>query len=296
MVLYVREDNVDYLRMSWTYQFWPSGSEPHSIGTLPFSTLKYIIIHIHTIFYTSFEFKILWSFGRAVVPPIIKKPSLDCNEFSNYRPVSNINFISKIILKVVAGQLKHYLAENKLIETYQSAYVPSKSTETALLKVQSDILNAVDSWEVVFLVMLDLSVAAFDTIDHGILLHCLQNNFVIAGNFLKWIKSYVELTRFKMMAPSLIHMIWNMEYHMAQSLVPWASSYTLILLEASFANMDSNFTCTLMTPRYMFPSTQDLLEPASQATLRQLEHCITDLSDWRSTIKAQPNRNRIFHC
>ena len=71
--------------------------------------------------------------------------------------------------KVVAGQLKHYLTENKLTETYQSAYVPNKSTETALLKVQSDILNAVDSREVILLVMLDLS-AAFDTIDHGILL------------------------------------------------------------------------------------------------------------------------------
>ena len=73
----------------------------------------------------------------------------------------NISFISKIIEKVTSNQLKEYLSE----QSYQSAYVSKRSTETALLKVQSDILNAVDRQEVVFLVMLDLS-AAFDTIDH----------------------------------------------------------------------------------------------------------------------------------
>ena len=65
------------------------------------------------------------SLGRAVITPIIKKPSLDYNDFSNNRPVSNINFISKILVKVGAGQFKHYLTEDKLIETYQSAYVPN---------------------------------------------------------------------------------------------------------------------------------------------------------------------------
>ena len=54
------------------------------------------------------------------------------------------------------------------------------------------------------------------------------------------------------MASSMIHTIWNTEYHRAQSWVPWALSHTLLLLEASFANMDSSFTCTLMTPRLCF--------------------------------------------
>ena len=158
------------------------------------------------------------SLGRAVITPIIKKPSLDCNEFSNYRSVFNINFISKILEKVVAGQLKHYLTENKLIETYQSAYVPNKSTETALLKVQSDILNAVDSREVVFLVMLDLSVA-FDTIDHGILLHCLQNNFGIAGNVLKWIKSNLESKTYQVQIDGIFSDTYDLEYGVPQGSV-----------------------------------------------------------------------------
>ena len=109
------------------------------------------------------------SMGHALITPILKKPSLDCNDLSNFWPMSNISFISKIIEKVGSNQLKDYLYQNNLIEVYQSAYVSKRSTETALLKVQSDILNVIDRQEVVFLVMLDLS-AAFDTIDHVMLL------------------------------------------------------------------------------------------------------------------------------
>ena len=130
-------------------------------------------------------------FGHALITPVLKKPSLDSNDLSNYRPVSNINFISKVIEKVATNQLKNHLFENDMIEIYQSAYVSNRSTETALLKVRSDMLNAVDSQEVVFLVMLDLS-AAFDTIDHDILLQRLKTTFGVSGKALQWIQSYLE--------------------------------------------------------------------------------------------------------
>ena len=129
--------------------------------------------------------------GRALITPVLKKPSLDSNDFSNYRPVSNINFISKIIEKVASNQLKDYLCKNNLIDMYQSAYVSNRSTETALLKVKSDVLNAVDRQEVVFLVMLDLS-AAFDTIDHALMLKHFETNMGISGCALQWLKSYLE--------------------------------------------------------------------------------------------------------
>ena len=74
---------------------------------------------------------------------------------------------------------------------YQSAYVSNRSTETALLKVKSDVLNAVDRQEVVFLVMLDLS-AAFDTIDHALMLNHFETNMSISGCALQWLKFYLE--------------------------------------------------------------------------------------------------------
>ena len=64
------------------------------------------------------------------------------------------------------------------------------STETALLRVQNDILAAMNSKNSIALVLLDLS-AAFDTIDHGVLLTRLENKFGISGKALAWIKSYL---------------------------------------------------------------------------------------------------------
>ena len=99
------------------------------------------------------------------VKPPLKKPPLDKNILKSSRPVSNLSFVNKLIEKVVVKQLDDHLKLNDLSETYQSAYRPSHSTETALLRVSNDILQAVDNWKAACLVLLDLS-AAFDTTDH----------------------------------------------------------------------------------------------------------------------------------
>ena len=72
----------------------------------------------------------------------------------------------------------------------QTAYKSNSSTETALLKVKSDIMSALDNQQAVFLVLLDLS-AAFDTIDHSILLNRMSNVFGITGSVQKWFHSYL---------------------------------------------------------------------------------------------------------
>ncbi len=127
----------------------------------------------------------------ANVIPILKKPSLNQDNLKNYRPVSNLPFISKIIEKVVAHQLNNHLARNNIDEKFQSAYRKAHSTETAILKVHSDILLNLENKQCVLLVLLDLS-AAFDTIDHNILLNRLENRFGIDGSALNWFKSYLS--------------------------------------------------------------------------------------------------------
>ena len=130
------------------------------------------------------------SLKTAVVKPLLKKQSLDPNNLKNYRPVSNLSFFSKILEKVVLQQLLTYLNDYDLFSPSQSAYRPHHSTETALLKISNDILLALDSGNVSLLTLLDLS-AAFDTIDHTILLNRLQYSYGISHTALSWFRSYL---------------------------------------------------------------------------------------------------------
>ena len=138
-----------------------------------------------------------WSFPSqlksAIVKPLLKTSTLDPEIFKNYRPVSNLSFISNVIEKVIANQLLKHMEENGLLEKMQSAYRSGHSTETALLHVQNDILKAVDGKKkkVVFPVLLDLS-AAFDTVDHAILLSFLENYVGLSGSVLSMLESYLQ--------------------------------------------------------------------------------------------------------
>ena len=131
------------------------------------------------------------TFKTAVVKPLLKKSSLDQNVLKNYRPVSNLSFLSKIIERTVLEQLLAYLNQHHLLCPSQSAYRPHHSTETALLKVTNDILLALDTGNVSLLTLLDLS-AAFDTIDHHILLRRLHQTYGISGAALSWFSSYLK--------------------------------------------------------------------------------------------------------
>jgi hypothetical protein len=130
------------------------------------------------------------SLKDAIVTPILKKNGLDCNNLKNYRPVSNTAFLSKLIEKSAMSCVNNHVLNNNLAQEFQSAYRSGHSTETALLRVKSDILNAVDDRQAVFLVLLDLS-AAFDTIDHNIMLNRLSNDFGISGHVRHFFKSYL---------------------------------------------------------------------------------------------------------
>ena len=131
-----------------------------------------------------------YHFKQAIVIPLLKKKGLDCNILKNYRPVSNLPFISKILERVVLRQLQDHLSKNNLIEMYQSAYRSGHSVETAVLSVTDSLLQQSDNHRVSAVGLLDLS-AAFDTLDHAVLLKRLETSFGIRGNALAWFTSYV---------------------------------------------------------------------------------------------------------
>ena len=128
------------------------------------------------------------SFKKAVVTPLLKKASLDPDVLSNYHPVSNLSYISKILERAALSQLDQHNTSNNLWEPFQSAYRRGHSTGTAVLGVQNDVLRAVGRGKCVFLVLLDLS-AAFHTVSHNIVLKKLSSNYCVNGIALQWIKS-----------------------------------------------------------------------------------------------------------
>uniref|UniRef100_A0A3B1IP97 Reverse transcriptase domain-containing protein n=1 Tax=Astyanax mexicanus TaxID=7994 RepID=A0A3B1IP97_ASTMX len=127
----------------------------------------------------------------AVVKPLLKKKNLDTNLLNNYRPISNLPFIGKIIEKIVFKQVMHFLSINNCLDQFQSGFRPNHSTETALIKVINDIRLNTDSGKMSILLLLDLS-AAFDTIDHNILIDRFENRVGISGTVLKWFSSYLQ--------------------------------------------------------------------------------------------------------
>jgi len=132
----------------------------------------------------------------AMIRPGLKKPTLDSDELKNYRPISNLTYLSKIIEKLVHKQLTKYVDTHQLFSKLQSGYRKYHSCETAVVKICNDILLMVDKKDNVVLLLLDLS-AAFDTINHKLLVKKLKDLYGISGNVLQWLESYLSGRSFK---------------------------------------------------------------------------------------------------
>jgi len=131
------------------------------------------------------------SLKTATVSPLIKKSNLECDELKNYRPVSNLPYLSKLIEKVVVKQLDDHMLDNSLYRSDQSAYRRFHSTETALVKIMDSLLCAMDNKKCNLLVLLDQS-AAFDTVNQDLMLQRLESSYGITSDALQWLSSYLK--------------------------------------------------------------------------------------------------------
>uniref|UniRef100_A0AAR2M1F7 Reverse transcriptase domain-containing protein n=1 Tax=Pygocentrus nattereri TaxID=42514 RepID=A0AAR2M1F7_PYGNA len=119
---------------------------------------------------------LFWIFPTALkttaVTPILKKPELNPTSLSNYRPISHLPFLAKVMERLVASQLQILLSDNALCEPFQSCFCTHHSTETALLRVVNDLLCSANSGSLSIVLLYDLS-AAFNTVNHDVLISCL---------------------------------------------------------------------------------------------------------------------------
>ena len=117
-------------------------------------------------------------FKKTIIHPLLKKTNSDVDELKKYCPVSNLNFTSIIIEKIIIARIKCHHIRNNLHEPTQSAYKKNHSTETALLKISNDVIQNLDVKHCTIQTSLDLSVV-FDTVNHKVFLHKLYNEFGI---------------------------------------------------------------------------------------------------------------------
>ena len=129
--------------------------------------------------------------NSSIISPLLKKPSLNKEDLSNYCPIANLSFISKLAKIIFKKHLLDHLTSNSLLYLFQFAYTKFYSTETTLLSLHDHLSNAISMQQVSCLCLLDIS-AAFDTLDHSILLHRLSTWFGIFSVSLQWFTSYLS--------------------------------------------------------------------------------------------------------
>jgi hypothetical protein len=135
------------------------------------------------------------SWKLSIVRPLLKKKGLE-TDYKNYRPVTNVGFISKLAERMALCQYQEHVDNNQLLPAYQSAYRKHYSCETALIKLFNDCLWCMERQEVSALCAIDLS-AAFDTVDHDTLLAVLRERFGLRGTVLNWFDTYLRPRDFR---------------------------------------------------------------------------------------------------
>ncbi len=114
----------------------------------------------------------------------------DPTNLNNYRPISKLSVIAKILESIVSEQLKEFLVSNSILSRFQSGFRKNHSTVTATMKVLNDITCALDNGRSCAAVFIDLT-KAFDTVNHGILLSRLYS-IGLSETALGWIRNYLK--------------------------------------------------------------------------------------------------------
>ena len=226
-----------------------------------------------------------------MVHPLLKKPGLDLL-FKNFRPISNLQFVSKLTERVVANQIQSHMIKNNLFPQLQSAYRSHHSTETALLKVKNDLLMNMNKGHVSLLVLLDLS-AAFDTVDHKILLKTLQMKLGVCGSVLSWFKSYLEGRSQRICIKETLSQSFDLQWG-----VPQGSCLGPLLFTIYSSDLFSLLESHLPTAHAYADDTQLYLSFSPSVGTGELdavtaiENCIRDIRQWMCVRKLMLNDDK----
>ena len=242
-----------------------------------------ILQHIVNLCLTTGDFPI--SCKSSIVIPLIKKPSLDREMLKNYRPVSNLSFLSKVIEKVISIRI----LDNNIVDIFQSAYKAGHSCETALLRVYNDIVTTVGKGNGSFLVLLDLS-AAFDTIDHDNSFYILEKYVGIGGSALRLIRSYFSDRTQRVQIDGIMSDFASLLCGVPQGSVLGPMKFCLYVLPLGAILGHHNIGYYIYaddTQLYISFKCKDTLE-----SLTKLNMCISDIRVWMIKNKLKINDSK----
>ncbi|KAK3545874.1 hypothetical protein QTP70_016449 [Hemibagrus guttatus] len=231
------------------------------------------------------------AFKKARVIPILKKPALDTSDISNYRPVSLLSFLSKILERVVCNQLSDYLMQNNLHDPNQSGFKAAHSTETALLAVTEKLHSARSAKLSSVLILLDLS-AAFDTVNHKTLLSTLRS-LGICGTAWEWFASYLDGRSYQVTWKGLTSAPCRLSTGVPQGSVlgPLLFSLYTHSLGKVISSHGFSYHCYADDTQLIFS-----FPPSDTTTSARISACLADISSWMTAhqLKLNPSKTELL--
>ncbi len=228
------------------------------------------LTHIINFSFSSNTFPKIWKLANIQPIPKISSPSVA----KDYRPISLLSTVSKVIEKIVSKQINNYLNNHNLFNTFQSGFRHMHSTGTSLLCITNQLVNDIDSGNVSILALLDFS-KAFDTVNHKLLLAKLQSlGFMTSA--IQWVQSYLQDRRQR------VHINNNKsDWLSIANGVPQGS----ILGPLLFIILTHDFNSVISTSNYhMYADDSQLYTSANfenlPGAISNLNHDLLSISNW----------------
>lgn len=238
------------------------------------------------------------SMKKAVIKPTLKKTNADPDMLSNYRPVSNLSTLSKLLEKAVLQQLNVHLDDNNLFCSAQSGYRKDHSCETLLIRMSDDLIKRISDNQTTMIILLDLS-AAFDTIDHEILLQKLQDDYNIGGTPLKWIFSYLQRRSFSVKINGHMSSLMDLLYGVPQGSILGPILFILYTKELQSIASRYGLEIQLYADDSQVYTGFNSKRPASlEDTRKRIKNCMAEIKDWMVTnfMKLNTGKTELLIC
>lgn len=226
---------------------------------------------------------------ESYVRPLPKNKKSNLDLFENYRPISNLPFMSKLIERVVLSRLNEHMVKNDMLNHHQFGYKKFHSCETLLLKFTNDVLTTMDKGNGTIAIMCDLS-AAFDTVDHDTLIDILHRRFLISGTPLDWFKSFLSGRHQRVVIRDSVSSPCDIKFG-----VPQGSVLGPVLFNIYSHSLSDVFTaCNFSSLNYADDTTGYFVFPIElQLSIdAAVNRCMIDVNLWMNQHFLKLNRNK----